>query len=103
MVQLFETMILVLQSTSPITRKFFPTSEKKRFQCNVQIIHFTTMTELAPRKVLLNGYNIEFGNVIYTKQVNKNLLNGIKLAKNDLKCNIKTRKEKSISHLKDKT
>jgi len=36
-------------------------------------------------------------NVLYSKDVNKNLLNGIKYTKNDMKCDLKSRKSiKSI-------
>ena len=48
----------------------------------------------------INGYNIKFENVLYSKQVNKNLLSGIKLAKNGLKCNIKSRRDKVFLTLK---
>ena len=50
----------------------------------------------------INGYNIKFENVLYSKQVNKNLLSGIKLAKNGLKCNIKARKDNIYLTLKTK-
>jgi len=34
----------------------------------------------------INGCTIKFENVLYYKQVNKNILSAIKIAKNDLKC-----------------
>ena len=48
----------------------------------------------------INGYNIKFENVLYSKQFNKNLLSGIKLTKNGLKCNIKFRRDKVFLTLK---
>ncbi|OUM59001.1 hypothetical protein PIROE2DRAFT_64053 [Piromyces sp. E2] len=50
----------------------------------------------------INGYNIILDNVLYSKDVNKNLLSGIKLAKNGMKCNFKSRKNKVYLSLKTK-
>jgi len=50
----------------------------------------------------INGYNIILENVLYSKHINKNLLSGIKLAKNGMKCNLKARKGKVFLTLKTK-
>jgi len=42
----------------------------------------------------INGYDIKLENVLYSNEINKNLLSGIKLTKNGMKCNLKSRRDK---------
>ena len=50
----------------------------------------------------INGFPVKLDNVLYSKNINKNLLSGIKLAKNGLITNLKSRKGKTYLTFKFK-
>jgi len=51
----------------------------------------------------INGIAIRLENVLYSNQVNKNLLSGIKLTKNGMKYILRSRNDKVYLSLKTKT
>ena len=66
------------------------------------------MTLYANLKVLehyertINGIAVRLENVLYSNQVNKNLLSGIKFTKNGMKCILRSRNDKVYLTLKTK-